>query len=367
MQIIEVKSSSHYKEFLNLVSQINEKSPLYVRPLNLHMKMMIGKLGTPQKHLFIAQKNGKTVARVGCKIHKHHDKTALHFGFFECLEGHKDAAVALITHIRKLYPNEILKGPTHFRLEDPYVGALVDGFEQDPYFLMPYNPPYYDEYLKAAGLSTAMDLFTYQAEAANGMPQSIYDNAAECDKKGFTVRTLNKNKLREEATHIANIFNDALSNNWGYEEFLDEQVDEMVTLFKVFIDPRVVFIVEKDGRAIGSLVMLPNYNPVIKSGNGRLTPKVIWNFMRTKNKHKSLRGYALGVLKEFHGQGIASLICREALKHCVAAGYETCEISWILASNGPMNELSKHLGGKQSKTYRIYEAPKISSPEHQKT
>jgi hypothetical protein len=250
-------------------------------------------------------------------------------------------------------------GPFHFRLEDPYVGVLVDGFQHEPYFLMPYNPHYYDSYLKAAGLTTAMDLYTYEAEASTGLPPSLAANAAEARANGFRMRTLNPKKLKEEAKTIQRIFNDALSKNWGYEELLDDQVSEMVMLFKAFIDPRVVFLVEKDGKDVGCLITLPNYNPVIKSGKGSFTPKVIWDFFRNKGKLKRLRGYALGVLREYHGQKLASLIIDCAWTDCVKAGYTGAEISWILASNGPMNELSKHLGGQQSKTYRIYEAPSL--------
>lgn len=355
-EIVEVKSAKDLKEFLNLSLKVfPDRNGLHVQPLNAVMKMQIGKLGVPEKHLYLAKLNGESVARIGVKVHRHQKKEALHFGFFECRDGHKAAAIDLIKKARSLRPDLDFMGPFHFRLEDPYVGVLVDGFDLEPYFLMPYNPPYYDEYLKSAGLTTAMDLFTYEAKSASPPPASITENAKAVAAKGFKVRTLDMKRLREEATTIAKIFNDALSKNWGYEEFLDEQVDEMVSLFKLFIDPRVVFMVHKDGSDAGCLIMLPNYNPVVKSGNGKITPRVVWDFLRKKGKLNSIRGYALGVFREYHGQGLASLIVDEAWKAGKAAGYETCEISWILASNGPMNELSKHMGGKQSKTYRIYE------------
>ncbi len=355
-EIVEVKNRENLKEFLNLPLKIfPDRNGLHVQPLNAIMKMQMGKLDSAHSHFYIARQNGEAVARIGVKIHRHHNKEALHFGFFECVEGHKEAAILLFQKARAFRSDLHFKGPFHFRLEDPYVGVLIEGFEHEPYFLMPYNPPYYDEYIKAAGLTTAMDLFTYEAYTKNLPPETIVENAKSVKAKGYQIRTLNMKKLRDEATTIARIFNDALSKNWGYEEFLDDQVDEMVSLFKLFIDPRVVLIVHKDGKDVGCLIMLPNYNPIIKSGNGKITPKVIWDFFRKKGKLLSLRGYALGVYREFHGQGLASLIVDEAWKAGESAGYTTCEISWILASNGPMNELSKHMGGKQSKTYRIYE------------
>lgn len=359
-EVVEVVNKKQLKQFLKLPLEIYEQDSRFVMPLNVHTKMMMGKLGTHQKHFFLALLNGKPVARIGCKTHSHASKTTLHFGFFECKNGHPEAVRLLVTKVRSLYPQFKLMGPFHFRLEDPYVGTLIQGFDHDPYFLMPYNPPYYDSYLKDAGLSTAMDLFTYDAKADKGLPPTLAENASEARAKGFKMRTLNPKDLRGEAKIIQGIFNDALSKNWGYEEFLDEQVNEMVMLFKAFIDPRVVFLVQKDGKDVGCLIMIPDYNPIIKSGKGSLTPKVIWDFFRNKGKLKSLRGYALGVLREYHGQKLASLIVDFAWTECVKAGYGGAEISWILASNGPMNELSKHLGGQQNKTYRIYEAQNLS-------
>lgn len=359
-QIREVKTSSDLKKFLSLPLKIYPRESRFVMPLNLHMKMMMGKLGTPEKHFFLAYHRDQVVARIGCKTHKHGAKTTLHFGFFECVEGHSEAVRLLLENVRRLFPDLKLMGPFHFRLEDPYVGVLVDGFNFDPCFLMPFNPPYYDEYLKAAGLGTAMDLYTYHAEAANGLPKSLLDNAADAKSRGFKMRPMDPKAIRKEATTIQGIFNDALSKNWGYEEFLDEQVNEMVMLLRTFIDPRVVFFVGQGDRDVGCLIMIPDYNPLIKSGRGRLSPKVIWDFLTKKKTIHHLRGYALGVLREFHGQKIASLVVDYAWTECVKAGYNTGEISWILASNGPMNELSKHLGGQQSKTYRIYEAPEFS-------
>lgn len=354
-EIIEVTKGQGLKEFLNLPLKIfPDRNGLHVQPLHLHMKMMMGKLSAPDKKFYIAKKDGQTVARIGVKVHTHGGHSNLHFGFFECLEGHKEAAELLVKQARSLRPDLPFYGPYHFRMEDPYIGVLVEGFDLEPYFLMPYNPPYYDEYLKSAGLDKAMDLYTYEAYAANPLPNSIKEKADEVRANGYTLRTLNMKDLWNEAKTIAHLFNDALSKNWGFEEFLDEQIKEMVQLFKLFIDPRVVFMAQKNGKDVACLIMLPNYNPVIKSGNGKLTPKVIYNFLTQKNKLKSLRGYALGVYREYHGQGIASLIVDEAWQRCPMAGYDRAEISWILASNGPMNELSKHMGGKQAKTYRVY-------------
>jgi len=360
-EIIEVTTRKLMKTFIELPRKIySDPSSPYVMPLELHVKMMMGKLGTPQKHFFLAFKNGEPVARLGVKVHTYQGKSSLHFGFYECAKSHKDATFKLFKKAQEMYPDLPMMGPFHFRQEDPYVGVLVQGFQYDPYFLMPYNPPHYQEYLEDAGFKTAMDLFTYDVEGKDGLPQEILDKGQDAmDKHGIVMRPLNRKKLNEEAKIIAGIFNNALQDNWGYEEFDQAQINEMVMLLKMFIDPRVVTFAMKDGKEIGCLVMIPNYNPLIKPSQGRVNPALVWRFLTQKKTMTTIRGYALGVLKKYHGLGVGSALTADMYERGLGVGYDKCEISWILASNHPMNELSKAMGGKQNKVYRIYEKDAI--------
>lgn len=365
IEVIEVKNSKNYRDFLNLPDQIyTDVNTRYVKPLNLHMKMMIGKLGQGQKHLFLARKNGATVARIAAKVHKYGNHTTLNFGFYECLEGHQDATLALINAVHALYPNLKVIGPHHFRMEDPYIGVLTEGFDQDPFFLMSYNPPYYKDYLEKAGFTKVMDLFTYELHSKNPLEPSLYKNAEESTKAGVTIRTVNRKKLYDESRIISGIFNDALSKNWGFEEFLEDQINEMVMMMKMFLDTDVVSIAMLNGKPVGCLIMLPNYNPLIKPFKGKVTPGFILKFMNRKKYVNNLRGYALGVLKEAHGLGIGSLLVKDMFERGPRHGYPSAEVSWVLANNGPMNELSKAMGGKHSKVYRIFEKAPLSSPKH---
>lgn len=367
IQVLEVETKAQLKKFIELPRSIytDHNSP-YVMPLELHVKMMMGKLGTPQKHFLLALKNGTPVARLGLRVHKYHDTDRLHFGFFECQPKHPEAAQALFEKAAQMYPELSFMGPFHFRQEDPYVGILVEGFQYEPYFLMPYNPPEYDQMLAKAGFTTAMDLFTYDIESADVLPASIIEKGEEArTKHGITVRFLDPKDLWKEARTIGGIFNDALKGNWGYEEFTDDQVKEMVQLLKLFIDPRVVAFAQKDGKDIGCLIMIPNYNPVIRPSRGKLGLGLFWRFFRGKKSMEGIRGYALGVLKPYHKMGIGSFLTAEMFKAGPKAGYKRCEISWILANNGPMNELSKAMGGKQNKVYRIYEKGALKKPQIQ--
>src|ERR1700722_14879902 len=95
--IEEVTTSKQLKEFLRLPHSIyTDPSNPYVMPLEQHMKMMMGKLGTPKKNFYLARANGKVVARLGAKVHTAEGKTRLHFGFYECHPDYPEATKALV-------------------------------------------------------------------------------------------------------------------------------------------------------------------------------------------------------------------------------------------------------------------------------
>src|SRR6185312_15012934 len=70
IEIVEVTNKKQLKTFVQLPRKLYpEKTSRYVMPLEAHVSMMMGKLGTPQKHFFLAMKNGVPVGRLGVKVH----------------------------------------------------------------------------------------------------------------------------------------------------------------------------------------------------------------------------------------------------------------------------------------------------------
>lgn len=354
IQVVEVESRGLLKRFLRLPDEIYRNNPHYIKPLDLHTRMMLGALSQKNKNVLLAMKDGRAIARVAAKVHAHGPGDWLHFGFFECAEGEKEAAQALFAHLQTLYPRHGLRGPYHFRMEDPYVGNLVQGHDQEPFVFMPYSQPFYDEYLRACGLDKAVDLLTYKVKVIS-CPEQIRRIAERGRRRGVGIRWLNPKDLKNEVRVVADIFNDALSENWGFEPITDDQLDEMFMLFKYIIDPRLVCFTVKDGRETGCVILLPDLNPVIATARGRLTPSFLWRLFTQRRRYKSTRGYALGMRKGHEGSGNVCQLIEAMYDRAVEIKMEYCEISWVLENNRPMTELSQSIGGFHNKTYRVYE------------
>jgi len=68
------------------------------------------------------------------------------------------------------------------------------------------------------------------------------------------------------------------------------------------------------------------------------------------------RMFALGVVPEYHGKAIDSLIYR-ALYESIFSPDLRMEINYVLENNAPMNNAIIKLGAKPLRRYRIYEMP----------
>jgi len=120
-------------------------------------------------------------------------------------------------------------------------------------------------------------------------------------------------------------------------------------------------IAERDGRAEGFIVMVPNLNELIRDLNGRLLPfgwlKLLWRLK--VGFPQTARVPLMGVRKALHhtplGPGIAISLIETVRKNAQRRGVNMVETSWILEDNAGMRKIMEHIGGHISKRYRMYE------------
>lgn len=356
LEVVEVRDSRALRRFTDVARQVHcAGADRWVPPLWLHFRQMMGSLRDPERRFLMALQEGRPVARLGVKVHRHGAYEALHFGFFEALEGHPEAVARLVEEGHRLAPQLPMRGPLHFRLEDPYTGLLVDGFDEDPIFLMPNNPPYYLPYLEGAGLTKLKDLLAYEYLPDTVPMRRLERVANRARRKGIEVRTLDRRNLSHEVRSLAAIFDDALSQNWGFEPFEEEQIQELELLARFILEPEHVWLARRDGVDIGALIAFPNYNPMIKASGGHVTPGFVWSYLRRRRLVDSWRGYAIGVRRAQRVDEVAATLVHALLTEGSRIRWQRFEVGWVLQDNVPMNAMARAMGGRRCKTYRLLE------------
>jgi hypothetical protein len=224
--------------------------------------------------------------------------------------------------------------------------------------MAPHNPPYYYDHLQSFGLRKAKDLLCYSISAKEGyeIPDRILSLTDRVAKRyGVRVRSVDMKNYDDEVQTFLDLSNASIIDNWGYSPVTEAEADAMAKDLKQVIQPRgVLFAEDKDGRPIGFAIALPDINIILRELNGRLIPFGWLRLLLGIPKLTSYRMFALGVIPEYHGCGIDSLIYR-ALYESLFSDDLWMEINYVLEDNVHMNNAIHKLLAKPLRRYRIYQ------------
>jgi len=234
-------------------------------------------------------------------------------------------------------------------------GFLIDGFDSSPMLMMPYNPPYYNDLVAAFGMSKAKDLHAYIYDMQEELPEKVLRVAALAEKKGITVRPIDKKDFMTDMKIFQDVYNSAWGNNWGFIPITDEELYYSAKRLKPFAVSELTLIAEKDGQPIGFLGLIPDYNFVLKKMKGRLNPLTIIKALYYSKKITDLRLLLYGIKPEYRNRGVDALLFKEGHKNIIKGGYKRIEFSWILEDNIQVIRICEMFGARLYKRYRIYE------------
>ncbi len=365
MQITQVQSKQDLQEFIELPYRLYKDDPYWIPPLRGEQKKLFTPKGNPLlEHcdyaLYLLRDGKRVIGRIAAFI----DHIAVDFwkepvGFFgsyECVDN-DEAAALLLSTARQFLQNHGMKemrGPINFTATE--WGLVVEGFNLSPMLMSPYNPPYYNRQVINFGMCKAKDLLVFYGDAGAGytMPERfgrLFDRIAE--RYHVTIRTVDLKHLERDTGIMVDIMNKSIAYNWGAYPVTKEEGVRLAHDLKQIVDPSVVLIAEADGKPIGFFIGLPDINVLLKGLNGHLFPIGIFRLLFGLKKIRRYRLWALGLLPEYHGKGIDSLLFWRVYQS-LAPRKAYAEMNYVLEDNFKMLNPLQKAGFKHIKTYRVY-------------
>ncbi len=368
VRVVPADGRKEFRRFLDLPYRIYEGDPNWVAPLLRDMKVRFDRGKHPfhqhsEVQPFIALRGDETVGRV-VAIHnrnhvKYHEESVGFFGFFECVDEQKVANALLATASDWLRERglAVIRGPASFSTNE-MAALLVDGFERPPTIMMPYNPEYYEDLIQNAGFHAAMDMVAYYLD--NNIPPEFLLKREERLAKRLKVslRTLRKDDFAAELDRVLYVYNKAWEKNWGFVPMTDAEIRFMAEELKVAVmkDPeQVIFAQNEEGEPIGFTLWLKDYNQALIKARGRLFPFGLLKVLRRAKSIDMCRVLTLGLVEEYRGKGIDSLLILRTFREGVAKGMTAGEFGWILEHNYPMRKPLEKMGSTVYKRYRMYD------------
>jgi hypothetical protein len=343
---------------------------------------------------FAAYKNnipaGRIAAFIDLNFNTQHNSNTGWFGLFESVEDSNVANLLIETAIGYLKENKCNKavGPAKFNASGE-IGCLIEGFDKKPYFLEPYNAPYYGGFFENYGFAKENDWYAMGTDVAlgtaymeriqrvlgktNGTKREFGNNS------GFKLRNADFSKLKTEIQIIRDLYNEIWNkgNHPQQTVLTEKEFDILAKGIKAVAIEDLLFIYEKENKPIGVSISLPDINEVIyeydrntgAGGNKKYIPSrnffalkdlnrdlKIFNIINRRLKEKKfdgLRILILGIKEEYRKTGIDSQLYFETFKRATELGFKTGSGSQLADINFDiLNPLFKI--GKLSMTWRVY-------------
>jgi hypothetical protein len=368
-EVKEVTSKREWDQFIKLPWEIYKKDPLWVPPLLFDLKKQLNQRMNPFFHAaeikyWIVVSNGKCVGRIAAIINHHHNsyyQTKVgFFGYFECINNMSVSQELLFIANEWLRKQgmSIVWGPVNLSLNNES-GLLIEGFDRSPIIQMSYNPPYYIHLIESFGYKKEHDLFAFYICDDILKNEKIMQRLKRLSeiiikKEKISFRHFNRKDFKNEVEKIRLLFNDYMSDNWGFVPVDKEEFDFIAQSLKPVLIKELAVFAETEGKPIGFSLALPDINQVLKQMNGKLTPFGIFKFLFLKSKITDIRVILMGISKPFRKKGLEAVFYYQTIIEGAKRKFRGAELSWVSEANPLIIHALENLNAKLYKRYRVY-------------
>ena len=341
----KVESKADIKQFVRLPFEIYKDNKYWVPPIINDEIKALDPLHNPafsfcDTAFYLAYKNEKCVGRIGAIINKkYNEKTGEQYVRFAKLEFFDDAEVVdVLIHAAEDFGRKRgmkkVHGPLGFTNLDTQ-GMLIEGFDYLPSVASVYHLPYYQKHLERLGYQKENDWVEFELKLGEYAVKKAKRGADFVRKRyGLEVITFNNRKqIQPYVKKIFSVLNEGFARLPYVTVFDDKTKALYAEKYIKILNPRYVFVVEKDNEPIGFLVALPNLSKAMQKAHGKLFPFGSMHILKAL-KHPTVIDLLLtGVLPQYEKTGAIVTLFAELQHTMLQDGINTMETTGIFETN----------------------------------
>ena len=371
-KIVEVDSPKRIQEFLKLPVRLYRNEKNYIRPLDQDIedvfdpnKNKFFRNGEACRWLLLDEKDrviGRVAAFVDKKTAHKNEQPTGGMGFFECIED-QEGAFMLFDQCKQWLEQrdmEAMDGPINFGDRDRWWGLLVDGFDYEPNYCMPYNFPYYKTFFEAYGFRNFFNQYTYYREIKKEGLDPIIERKAERIRSNpkYHFEHLDRKNLEKYTEDFRDIYNRAWVRYSGVKKITTAHAKALMRSLKPILDERLMIFTYYGDDPIAFFLMVPDANQIVKHLNGsmNLISKLKFLYYKKFNPPIKALGLIFGVVPEHQGKGVEGGLVMAfgdiALKPNFP--YKHLQLNWIGDFNPTMMKIAEQIGARIIKTHVTY-------------
>lgn len=311
---------------------------------------------------FLAEEKGKTLGRIALlhntRYIEYTKEKAGHFAFFEVVEDIKVARALFETAFEWCAKKgfNLLYGPKGMIGADAS-GVLVEGFEHRPAINVPYNYPYYDEFIRDSGFIKERDNFSGYFNAVEiELPERVQKLARRVkDRKSYYIKKFkNKAELVAMIPEVREVHHQAFSQVYGYYPHTDVEYRYVIDQLISIVDPQLIKLVMKDNKVIGFLFAYHDVSAGLQKAKGRMFPFGWLHILLDKRKTEWVNLNGAGILPEYQGLGSNTVLYLEMTETVKSYNFKHAETVLVGEENYRSFSDNVSMGVAWYKTHRLY-------------
>ncbi len=373
-----LQDKKYFKHFVDFHWEHYKEEPNYVPLLDYEYLgfKLIGMTGFFEaknlffKHanmrFFIALKGDKIVGRCNAFINYNHNKhwndKVGFFGQFESIDDQQVTNALLTAASEWIKSNgmDTMRGPQPLPVNEATPGLLTEGFDSRPVLYYQYNKPCYEKLLRNWGLEPVKRVLSWEASVMRPMEEKLERVSQKViDRFNVKIETWGERPFKVRRREMFEIYNDAWSDNFGFVPFTEEEFFAIVEDMQLIMEKKLFLFLYIKGEPAAFFGGLPNVSERMVPIKGFRR----WELLRaakmllTKNKVTGFRLGYLGVKKKFRRMGLDGVMLWKQKTYAQQAGYQYCDMGWVLEDNVLTIRLAELVNAKISKVYTIFQKP----------
>ena len=363
-RLVEVKvgEGRTERDFLDLPKRIYKDYPNWVCPFDTSIeavfdptKNKLFKDGEAIRWVLYSE-TGECVGRIAAfydNLHAYsYEQPTGGCGFFEAINDQEVANILFDASREWLKERgmEAMDGPINFGSRDAWWGLLVEGYDYQPLFENPYNPPYYKELFENYGFQNYFNQNTYVWDAYNDDVNAVvYERVNRLmSTPGYRFAPIGNEDLYSVVEKFRTIYNKAWALFTGVQPMSQEEARAMADTMRPIVDRNLIYFAYFNDEPIGFFIMVPDLNRLIGKYNGKFglinKLRLMWD-LKVRKKCDRIFAIVFGVTPEFQGKGVESGFMKAMLDNYIRTEkneYRTVELAWIGDFNPVMNRMVEH-------------------------
>ncbi len=363
------------REFLDLPKSIYKGNPSWVCPFDDSIESVFD----PSRNKLFADGeairwvaydgSGRAVGRIAAFYDREHaysyEQPTGGCGFFEAIDDQQLADMMFDAARDWLAQRgmEAMDGPVNFGSRDAWWGLLVEGYEFQPLYENPYNPPYYKALFENYGFQNYFNQNTYNWKCYDdSINDVVYDRVKRLmSTPGYRFEPLGKGDLKTATENIRLIYNKAWALFTGVKPMSEQQAQDMMKMLRPIVDRDLIYFAYFNDEPIAFFVMVPDLNRIIGKFRGKLNLinklRLMWD-LKVRRRSDRIFAIIFGVTPEFQGKGVESGMMKYMLENYVRTDrnhYRTIEFAWIGDFNPVMNRMvERYICARRHKVHTTY-------------